>query len=96
MRMGIHFFHRRFVTDDRSILLENTAEHIDYELIDKASLTIVKEMIEGAFKLLENFGVLDKICLHLWSDLLVEGELFYHKVEVIQECLLHVFTNIAV
>ena len=74
----IHLFDRRFVTDNSSILLKNTTEHIDDEFIDETSLTIVKEVIKGAFELLEYFGVLYKIRLHLGCDLLVEWELFNH------------------
>ena len=92
----IHFFDRWFIADDGSVLLKDSAEHVYDELIDEAPFTIIKEVIEGALKLLEYFRVLNEIGLHLRCDLLVEGKLLNDQVEVIKECLFNVLANIAV
>jgi len=91
-----HFLNWAFVTDDHTILLKDPTEHRDDELVCETALTLIKEMIEGAFELLEYSGALNQLCLHLGGDLLVEGELFDDEVEIIEEGLLYVFTDVTV
>jgi len=53
-------------------------------------------MVEGLFEISENSSVLDKFSLHFWSDLLEEWELLNNKIEIIQESLFNVFSDVIV
>ena len=53
-------------------------------------------MIEGAFEFLENSSALNQLCLHLRCDLLVKWELFNDEIEIVEEGLLNIFTDITV
>ena len=78
-----HFLHVGSVWNDDSTGVLDSTEHVDDHLIGKAALALLEEMLEGSLELLEDSGVLDKVSLHLWSDLLEEGELFNNKVEIV-------------
>jgi hypothetical protein len=68
----VDFLDIALVADDNSSRSIKSAEHIDDQFISEASLTLVEEMVERFFKLLEHSGVLDQLSLHLWRDLLIE------------------------
>ena len=53
-------------------------------------------MVERALKFLKDSSVLDQVSLHLWSDLLVELELFDDQVEIVEEGLLDILSDIIV
>lgn len=53
-------------------------------------------MVERAFKFLKDSSVLDQVSLHLRSDLLVELELFDDQVEIVEEGLLDILSDIIV
>lgn len=91
-----HLLDVTFVADDRLVLLEDTTEHINDKFICETTLTLIKEMIERSFKLLEYPGILNKIRLHLRCDLLVEVEFLDDQVEIVEECLLNIFTNVII
>ena len=77
-------------------MLEDTTEHVNDEFIGEAALTLVEEMIEGPFKLLEDSSVLNQVCLHFRRDLLIEVELLNDEVEIVKESLLDVFPDVVV
>ena len=56
----------------------------------------VKEMIKRPLKLLEYASILNQVSLHLWSDLLVELEFFNDQVEIVEESLFDIFSNVVV
>jgi len=72
------------------------AEHVNDQIVGESSLAFFKEVVERLFKVSECSSALDEFSLHLWSNLLVKLEFFNHQVEVIQECLLNVFSNVVV
>ena len=92
----IHLLDIALETDDSFTWSVNSAVHTDDKLIGEASLALFKEVIEASFKFLEHSSVLDEIGLHLWSDLLVELELFDDQVEIIKESLFDILSNIVV
>lgn len=53
-------------------------------------------MVERALKFFEDSGILDQVGLHLWGDLLVELELFDDQVEIIEEGLFDILSDIVV
>lgn len=53
-------------------------------------------MVERLLKISEHSGVLNQFRLHLGCDLLEEWELFDNQVEIIQEGLLNVLSNIVI
>lgn len=77
-------------------MLENATKHVDDELVGEAALTLVKEMIEWAFKFLEHSRILNQVSLHLGCDLLIEVEFLNNKIEIVKESLLNIFPNIVV
>lgn len=85
-----HLLHWALVADDCPVLLEDSAEHADDELVDEATLTVVEEVVEAAFELLEHLCILDQVGLHFGRDLLVEWELFNDKIEIVEEGLFNV------
>jgi hypothetical protein len=91
-----HLFDVGLVTNDGFAGVLDAAEHVDDHLVGKASLALLEEVVEGPFELLEDTGVLDEVSLHLGSDLLVEGELFDDQVEVKEESLLDVLSDVVV
>ena len=68
----VDFLDIALVADDNSSRSIKSTEHIDNQFVCEASLTLVEEMVEGFFKLLEHSSVLDQLSLHLWCDLLIE------------------------
>lgn len=45
---------------------------------------------------MENSSALNQLCLHLRCDLLVKWELFNDEIEIVEEGLLNIFTDITV
>lgn len=96
MSNEVHLLHIRLVIEHDLARGHDSAEHGDDQLIDKASLAVVKEVVERLFELHEDSGVLDHISLHLRGELVVEWELFDHKVEIVQESLLNISPDVVV
>ena len=92
----IYLLNVTFVADYNSSGGVKSAEHVDDKFISESSLAFVKEMVERFLKFLENSGVLNQLCLHLWGDLLIERKLFNYQVEVIFEGLFNVLSDIVV
>ena len=92
----IHLLDVTLVADDSLSWCVDSAVHGNDELISEASLTFFKEMIERPFELLEDSCVLNQVGLHLWSNLLVELELLDNQVEIIQEGLLDVLSDVII
>lgn len=92
----INLLNVTFVADHHSSRGVQSAEHVNDELVGEASLAFIKEMIERLFKFLENSGILNELGLHLWSDLLVERELFNYQVEIVFESLLNILSDIVI
>ena len=92
----IHFFDIALVANNTLAWCRDTAIHLNDKFVGKATLTLLEEMIERPLKFFEYSGILNQIGLHLWSDLLVELEFFDDKVEVIEECLLNILSNIII
>lgn len=91
-----HFLDVALVADHSLVLLEDATEHVNDEFVGEAALTLVEEMIERPFKLLEYSSVLNQVCLHFRRDLLIEVELLNDKVEIVKESLLDVFPDVVV
>jgi len=79
----VHFLDVTLVADDSLSRRVDPAVHRDDKLIGETSFAFLEEMIERSFELFEHTRVLDQVCLHFWSNLLVELELFDNEVEVI-------------
>jgi hypothetical protein len=92
----IHLLDVTLVTNDSLSRGVESAEHIDDELVGETSLAFVEEVVERFLKLLEDSGVLDKLGLHFWGDLLVENELLNNQVEIVHEGLLNVLSDIVI
>ena len=92
----VHLLDVGFVGDDGLARCVDTAVHADDELVGESSLALLEEMVEGSFKLLEDSGVLNKISLHLWGDLLIELEFLDDEVEIVEESLLDVLSDVVV
>ena len=92
----VHLLNWRLVTNNCPILLKNAAEHINDELVYKAALTVIEEVVEGSLELLEDLGVLNQVGLHFGGYLLIEGELLDDEIEVVEKSLLDVFADVAV
>ena len=90
-------FDLRFVADDDFALGGDSTKQIDNHFVDETSFALIfEEMLEVLLKIFEYFGFGNKVCLHLWSKLLIEGELFDHQVEVVEEGLFNVFSNVII
>jgi len=74
----------------------DSAVHCDDEFIREASLAFFEEVVERSFEFFENSGVLNKVSLHLWGDLLIKLEFFDDKIEIVQESLLNILSDIVV
>ena len=72
----VHLLDIALVTNDSLSWGVESAEHVDDKLIGESSLALIEEVVERFLEFLENSSVLDKLSLHLWSNLLVEHELF--------------------
>ena len=92
----VHFLHITLVTNDTLSWGRNTAIHLNNQLVSEATLALLEEMVEGSLELFEDASVLDQICLHLWSNLLIELEFFDNEVEIVEECLLNVLSDIVI
>lgn len=86
----------RLVVDDDFSWSEDSAKQVDDHLVRETSLAFFKEVVEGPLKFLEDSCVLDELSLHLRSDLLIERELFDDQVEVIEESLLYINSDVVV
>jgi len=53
-------------------------------------------MVERFLEFLEDSSVLNQVCLHLWGDLLIELELFNNQIEIVEESLFDVLSDIVV
>jgi hypothetical protein len=74
----------------------DTAEKVDDEFVDEATLAFIKEVVERLLEVLEDARVLYQIRLHLGRDLMIEIELFDDQVEIVQEGLLDVLADVIV
>lgn len=92
----VHFFDITLVTNDAFAGGGDTAVHLDDELIGEASLALLEEVVEGSLEFFEDTGVLDQVRLHLRGNLLIELELFDNQVEIIEESLLNILSDIVV
>jgi len=92
----VHLLNITLVTDNSFTWSVNSAVHVDDQLIGESSLALLKEVVEGSLEFLEDSGVLDKISLHLWCDLLVELELLDNQIEIVQEGLFNIFSDVVV
>jgi len=92
----IHFLNIALIADHDFPWCGNPAVHLDDQFVGEATLTLLKEVIERSLELFEDPGVLDEVGLHLWSDLLIELELFDDKIEIIEECLLYILSNVII
>jgi len=92
----VHFLNTTLVTNDSLAWVLNSAVQSDDELINKALLTLFKEMVEVFLKLFELVCRQYQLSLHLWRDLLEERKFFNNEVVVIQECLVDVLLNVVV
>ena len=72
------------------------AEHVDDQVVGEASLALLEEVVEGLLEVSEGPSALDEFSLHLGSDLLVELELLDDQVEIVQEGLLDVLSDVVV
>ena len=91
-----HLFEVALVADHSLAWVLYPAEHVDDHLVSEAPLTLLEEVAERSFELLEDSGVLNQVSLHLWGYLLVKWKLLDHQVEVVQERLLYVLANVVV
>jgi hypothetical protein len=92
----IHFFNVTSITNNSLAWSIDSAIHTDDKLIGKSSFALFEEMVEGLFEFFEDSGVLNQVSLHLWGDLLIELELFNNQVEIIEESLFDVLSDIVV
>jgi hypothetical protein len=92
----INLLHVTFVADNNSSRGVESAEHINDKLVGEAPFALIKEMIERLLEFLENSGILNKLGLHFWSNLLIERELFDNQVEIVFESLLNVLSDVIV
>ena len=91
-----HFLDVLAEANNLTTLRIDTAEQVDDEFVNEATLALIKEMVESLFEVLEDASVLDQVSLHLGSDLMVEVELFDDQVEIVQESLLDVLADVVV
>ena len=66
---------------------EYSAVHINDKLVGEAAFTVVEEVFEVCLEVGED--CVDDLGLHLGCDQLVEVELLYDHVKVMQESILH-------
>lgn len=92
----IHLLHITLVGNNDFTWSIDSAVHGDDQFVGEASLAFFEKVVERSFELFEHPGVLNEVSLHLRSDLLVELELFDDKVEIVQESLLNVLSNVVV
>jgi len=92
----VHFLDIALVRNDNFTRSVNSAVHSNDQLISEASLAFFEEVVEGSFEFLKDSSVLDEVGLHFWSDLLIELELFNNQVEIVEEGLLYVLSDIIV
>ena len=92
----IHLLHIALVGNNYFAWGVDSAVHCDDQLIGEASLAFFEEVVERSFELFEHPGVLNEVSLHLWGDLLIELELFDDKVEIVQESLFNILSDVVV
>lgn len=92
----VQVLHCRLIGDDGLAMGEQSAEHLDDQLVGEASLALVEEVLEMLFEVIESLGQFDELRLHLWGDLLVEVELFNDQIEVVLVGLLNVLSDVIV
>lgn len=92
----IHFLDIALIADHHFAWSGNPAVHLDDQFVGEAALALLKEVIKRSLELFEHPGVLDEVSLHLGSDLLIELEFFNDKIEIIEEGLLNILSNIIV
>ena len=92
----IHLLDIALVTDDSLAWSVNSAVHCNNQFVGKTSLTLLEEMIERSLEFLEDSSVLDQVSLHLRSNLLIELELLNDQVEIVEEGLLDILSDIVV
>ena len=80
----VHLLDVTLVADNGFARRRDAAIHLDYHLVGEATLTLLKEVAELPLEFLENPSALDQVCLHLGSQLLVEGEILDEQVEVVE------------
>jgi hypothetical protein len=92
----VHFFHIGLVVEYYLSWGHDPAEHRNDDLIDKSSLAVIEKVVERLLKFLKDSCILNYISLHHRSDLLVEVKFLYDQVEVIQESLLDVSSDVII
>jgi len=92
----VHFLHITLVADNTLSRRRNTTVHLNDKLVGEAALALLEEVIEGSLEFFEDSGVLNQISLHLGCDLLVELELLDDQVEIVEEGLLDVLSDIVI
>ena len=92
----IHLLDITLVADDSLAWGVDSAVHVDDQLICETSLALLKEVIERSLELLENSCILNQVSLHLWGDLLVELKLLNDQVEIIEESLFNILSDVVV
>ena len=75
--------------------LESTKE-IDDHFVDETPLAYIEEVLKVILELLEVASFFDQGGLHLWGQLLEEGEVLNDKVKVVHESLLYIGSDIVV
>ena len=91
-----HFLNISLITDDNFTWDINPAQHIDDQVIGEASLALFEEVVERLFEVSESPCALDKFSLHFGRDLLIKLKLLYDQIEIIQESLLNVLSDIII
>lgn len=91
-----HFLDVLAEANDLAALRIDTAEQVDDEFVNEATLALIKEVVERLLEVLEDARILDQIRLHLGRDLMVEVELLDDQVEIVQEGLLDVLADVVV
>ena len=72
----VHFLYIALVADHTFAWGWDSAVHLDNEFVREATLTFLEKMVEGSLEFFKYTSVLDEICLHFWSNLLIELEFF--------------------
>ena len=92
----VHLLDVTLVADNALARRRDTAIHLYDQFVREATLAFLEEMVERSLEFFEHTCVLDQIGLHLGGNLLIELELINDEVEIIEESLFNIFSNIVV
>ena len=84
------------ITDHHFSRNVDSAQHIDYQVVDEASLTLIKKLTEGLLKISKSPCALNDLSLHFGGELLIEVKFLNHQVEVVEQSLLNVHSYVIV